>query len=71
MELKDMSPELNELRNVIISSHLSTCYLLIEHLGLKEVESYRYEKFREDWIEMYKNVYKLVSKMKPRKSIRE
>ena len=71
MELKDMSPELNELRNVIISSHLSTFYLLIEHLGLKESESYRYEKFREDWIEMYKNVYKLVSKMKPRKSIRE
>ena len=71
MELKDLSPELNELRNVIISSHLSTCYLLIERLGLKEDESYRYEKFREEWIEMYKNVYKLVSRMKPRKSVRE
>jgi len=32
-----MSPELNELRNVIISSHLSTCYLLIEHLGSRKV----------------------------------
>ncbi len=71
MELKELSPELSELRNVIIASHLSTCYLLIEHLAPKEGETYRYEKFREDWIEMYKNVYKIVSKMKPRKSMRE
>ena len=71
MELKELSPELNELRNVIISSHLSTCYLLMERLPLKEGETYRYEKFREEWIEMYKNVYKIVSKMRPRKSVRE
>ena len=71
MELKELSPELNELRNVIISSHLSTCYLLMERLPPKEGEPYRYEKFREEWIEMYKNVYKIVSKMKPRKAARE
>jgi len=71
MDLKELSPELNELRNVIISSHLSTCYLLMERLPAKEGEAYRYEKFREEWIEMYKNVYKIVSKMKPRKSARE
>jgi hypothetical protein len=71
MDLKELSPELNELRSVIIASHLSTCYLLIERLSPKEDQAYRYEKFREDWIEMYKNVYKIVSKMKPRKSTRE
>ena len=71
MELKELSPDLNELRSVIIASHLSTCYLLLERLAPKETEPYRYEKFREDWIEMYKNVYKIVSKMKPRKSMRE
>jgi len=71
MELKELSPELNELRNVIISSHLSTCYLLMERPPSKEGETYRYEKFREEWIEMYKNVYKIVSKMRPRKSARE
>lgn len=71
MELKELSPDLAELRSVIIASHLSTCYLLIERLAPKENEPYRYEKFREDWIEMYKNVYKIVSKMKPRKSMRE
>jgi hypothetical protein len=71
MDLKELSPELNELRAVIIASHLSTCYLLIERLSPKEDQAYRYEKFREDWIEMYKNVYKIVSKMKPRKSTRD
>ena len=71
MELKELSPELAELRSVIISSHLSTCYLLIERLASKENESCRYELFREEWIDMYKNIYKIVSKMKPRKSVRE
>ncbi len=70
MELKDLTPELNELRNVILSSHLSSCYLILEHLGLRKDETYSYMKFKEEWIDMYKNTYKIISKMKPRKSTR-
>jgi hypothetical protein len=70
MELKELSPELNELRNVILSSHLSSCYLILQHLGLSKDETYSYMKFKEEWIEMYKNTYKIIAKMKPRKSPR-
>ncbi len=70
MELKSLPPELHELRNVIISSNLTTCYLLLNELALKEGETAHYEKFRDGWIDTYKDVYKLVSKMKTRKSPR-
>ncbi len=70
MELKELSPELTELRNVILSSHLSSCYLILQHLGMGKDESFSYMKFKEEWIEMYKNTYKIISKMKPRRSSR-
>jgi len=70
MELKPLSPELNELRNVIISSNLASCYLVLETVGLGKKSTLSYEKFRAHWIETYKDIYDLVSKMKPRKSSR-
>jgi hypothetical protein len=70
MELKSLSPELHELRNVIISSNLTSCYLILNALVLREGEAVHYEKFQSDWINTFKDVYKLVSKMKTRKSPR-
>ena len=67
MELKSLSPEIHELRNVIISSNLTSCYLILNTLVLKEGEVVHYEKFQADWINTFKDVYKLVSKMKTRK----
>ena len=32
MDLKPLGPELSELRNVIIASNLSSCYLVLEML---------------------------------------
>jgi len=70
MELKPMSPELNELRNVIISSNLASCYLVLELLKSDRNETLNYEKFRGQWIDVYKSTYGIVSRMKPRKSSR-
>jgi len=70
MELKSLPPELGELRNVIISSNLTSCYLILNELALKEGEKTHYEEFKAGWIDMYKDVYKLVSRMKTRKSSR-
>ena len=70
MELKPLSPEFNELRNVIVSSNLASCYLLLETIRPGKNGTLRYEKFRDNWIKTYKDIYDLVSKMKPRKSSR-
>jgi hypothetical protein len=70
MELKPLSPELNELRNVVISSNLASCYLVLELLRSDRNETLNYEKFRDQWINIYKSTYGIVSKMKPRKSSR-
>jgi len=70
MELKPLPPELGELRDVIISSNLTSCYLILNELALKEGEKVHYEKFKAGWIDIYKDVYKLVSKMKMRRSPR-
>jgi len=70
MELKPLPPELNELRNVIVSSNLASCYLILELLKSDRNETLNYEKFRGQWIDVYKSTYGIVSKMKPRKSSR-
>jgi hypothetical protein len=70
MELKPLSPELNELRNVIISSNLASCYLILELLKSDRNETLNYEKFRGQWIDVYKSTHGIVCKMKPRKSSR-
>jgi len=70
MELKSLSPEFDELRKVIIASNLTGCYLLLNEIALRQGETAHYEKFRAEWIDTYKDVYKLVSKMKKRSSSR-
>ena len=70
MDLKPLPPELNELRNVIISSNLASCYLILELLKSEKNETLNYEKFRDHWINIYKSTYGIISKMKPRKSSR-
>ncbi len=67
MELKPLSPELSELRNVVISSNLASCYLVLELLKSDKNETLNYERFRDQWIDVYKSTYGIVSKMKPRK----
>ncbi len=70
MDLKPLSPELNELRNVIIASNLASCYLVLELLKSEKNETLNYEKFRSQWIDIYKSTHGIVSKMKPRRSSR-
>ena len=70
MELKPLSPELQELRNAIISSNLTTCYLVLDELISSRGERLFYDKFRKEWLDVYKEVYKVVSKWKTRKSSR-
>lgn len=70
MELKPLTPQLDELRNVVISSGLTSCYILIEELTTARGERMNYEKFKAHWIDMYKSTYTLVSKMKVRRTPR-
>jgi len=70
MELKPLSPELNEFPNVIISSNLTSCYLVLEMLKSEKNENPNYEKFKSQWIDIYKSTYEIISKMKPRKLTR-
>ncbi len=70
MELKPLPPEFNELRNIIISSNLASCYLILELLKSEKNETLNYEKFRDQWIEIYKSTYGIISKMKSRKTSR-
>ena len=70
MDLRQLSPELSELRNVIIASNLASCYLVLELLKSEKNETLNYDKFRNQWIDIYKSTYGMVSKMKPRKSSR-
>jgi hypothetical protein len=71
MYLKSMSPEMDELRKVIISSNLTTCYLILEVLRSEKNETSLYKDFRDQWIDIYKSTYRVVSKMKPRKASRQ
>ncbi len=71
MDLKPLSPELNELRNIIISSNLTTCYLILEEVASAKSESFYFEKFRTQWINIFKNIYNQISKMKTRNLTRE
>jgi hypothetical protein len=70
MELKPLSPELDELRNVIISSNLTSCYLVLEMLKSERSETLIYDKFKGHWMDIYKSTYEIICKMKPRKSTR-
>jgi hypothetical protein len=49
MEMMDLPPELNEIRKIIISSHLTTCFLILEELAPQRKRTYHYQRFREEW----------------------
>ncbi len=68
MELKPLSPEFDELRTIIISSSLTNCFMMLEELTSAKGDRLFFDKFRTQWIEVYKNLYKQVSKMKKRSS---
>ena len=70
MDLKPLSPELDELRNVILSSNLTSCYLVLELLKSEKNETLIYDKFRSHWMDIYKSAYNIISKMESRKSTR-
>ncbi len=70
MELKPLPPEFEELRRTIISSNLTSCYLILDELVSSREGRLFYDKFRKEWVDVYKEVYTLISKMKPRKSSR-
>ena len=70
MDLKPLSPELQELRNTIISSNLTSCYLVLDELISSKGKRLFNEKFRKEWVDVYKEIYGRVSKMKTRKSSR-
>jgi hypothetical protein len=70
MDLKPLSPELDELRNVILSSNLTSCYLVLELLKSEKNETLIYDKFRSHWMDIYKSAYNFISKMDSRKSTR-
>ena len=70
MELKPLSPEFDELRKAVISSNLTTCYLILDELITSRGKRLFYDKFRKEWVDVYKEVYNIVSKMKARKSLR-
>jgi hypothetical protein len=70
MNLKPISPEMDEVRNIIISSNLASCYLMLEALRSEKSETLAYERFKNHWIDVYKSTYGMITKMKPRKSSR-
>lgn len=66
MELKPLPPELDELRSIIISTSLTSCFLLFEELTAAGGRKIYYDKFRARWIQVFKDVYGQISKMQPR-----
>jgi len=71
MKLKPLSAETDELRKIIISSNLTSCYIMLEELLATKGERLFFDKFRARWIDIFKNVYDHVDRMKPRKDPRD
>ena len=71
MKLKPLSAENDELRKIVLSSSLTSCYLILEEMIAAKGERLFFDKFRTRWIDIFKNVYEHVGKMQPRKEPRE
>ncbi len=71
MKLTPLSPEQDELRKIIISSNLTSCYIVLEEILSAKGERLFFDKFRARWIDIFKNVYDHIDKMKPRKEPRD
>lgn len=70
MELKNLSTDAAELRSVIIASSIASSYMILEEMAAHREVTVHYEDFREQWIDLYKSVYKTVSQWKPRRQAR-
>jgi hypothetical protein len=70
MDLKKLSNNSNELRSVIISSSMASCYMILEEMASHRGLSVPYHEFRRRWIDLYKSVYDNVSHWKPRAAAR-
>jgi hypothetical protein len=66
VELNNLSSEAAELRSIIISSSMTSCYLLMDQMLSQGDTTLHYEDFRREWIDLFKQVYKSVSRMRPR-----
>jgi len=71
MKLKTLPAEFDELRKIVISSSLTSCYITLEEILSAKGERLFFDKFRTRWIDIFKNVYDHVDKMKPRKEPRD
>lgn len=70
MELKKLSADAEELRNVILASSMVSSYMILEEMAAHRELTVHYEDFREHWLALYKSVYKAVSQWKPRRQTR-
>ena len=66
MELNNLSSEAAELRSIILASSVTSCYLIMERISAQRDMSLHYEDFRREWIELFKQVHRAVSRMRPR-----
>lgn len=70
VDLKRLSDDSNELRSVIISSSMASCYVMLEEIASHRGLTVPYQDFRRRWIDLYKSVYDNVSQWKTRATVR-
>ena len=70
MELTDLSPDMKEIRDAVISSNLTSCYLILEALTSLKGDTLPYYRFHKHWLNTYKGFHKVVGNMKARTSRR-
>jgi hypothetical protein len=70
VELDKLSSETAELRSIIMASNMTSCYLIMERIAAQGETGLYYEDFRRDWIDLFKEVHRLVSRMRPRRKAR-
>ena len=66
MKLDNLSSEAAELRSIILASSMTSCYLILERMSSQRDMALHYEDFRCEWIELFKQVHRAVSRMRPR-----
>lgn len=70
MELKELSSDAAELRSVIIASSMTSSFMILEEMAAHRELSVHYEDFRDQYLTLYKSIYKAVSQWKPRRQAR-
>jgi hypothetical protein len=70
MDLNSLSSEAAELRNIILASSMTSCYLIMDRILAQGETALHYEDLRREWIGLLKDVHRLVSRMRPRSKAR-